>query len=74
MRNFWQYQICNNAAKAKNTINRHKITQPLQNCIGPTIRIGREIFCLLYAGLLTSAALLQFGYCQKLRTFWGKFV
>ena len=26
--------------------------QPFQNCIGPTIRIGREILCLLYAGFL----------------------
>ena len=26
--------------------------QPLQNCIGPTIRIGREIRCLPYAGFL----------------------
>ena len=26
------------------------MTQPLQNCIGPTIRIGREILCLPYAG------------------------
>ena len=24
--------------------------QPLQHCIGPTIRIGREILCLPYAG------------------------
>ena len=24
--------------------------QPLQNCIGPTIRIGRESLYLLYAG------------------------
>ena len=24
--------------------------QPLQNCIGPTIHIGREILCLPYAG------------------------
>ena len=24
--------------------------QPLKNCIGPTIRIGREILCLPYAG------------------------
>ena len=24
--------------------------QPLQICIGPTIRIGQEIWCLLYAG------------------------
>ena len=26
--------------------------QPLQNCIDPTIRIGREILCLPYAGFL----------------------
>ena len=26
------------------------IMQPLQNCIGPTIRIGLEILCLPYAG------------------------
>ena len=26
--------------------------QPLQNCIGPTIRISREILCLPYAGFL----------------------
>ena len=24
--------------------------QPLRNCNGPTIRIGREILCLPYAG------------------------
>ena len=24
--------------------------RPLQICIGPTIRIGREIWCLPYAG------------------------
>ena len=28
--------------------------QPLQNCIGPTIRIGREILCLPYAGFFFS--------------------
>ena len=28
------------------------IMQPLQNCIGPTICIGREIWCLPYAGFL----------------------
>ena len=27
--------------------------QPLQNCIGPTIRIGQEILCLPYAGFLS---------------------
>ena len=26
--------------------------QPLQICIGPTIRIGRESWCLPYAGFL----------------------
>ena len=26
--------------------------QPLQNCIGPTIRIGRESWCLPYAEFL----------------------
>ena len=27
-----------------------KILQLLKNCIGPTIRIGRESWCLPYAG------------------------
>ena len=27
--------------------------QLLQNCIGPTIRIGREILCLPYAGFFS---------------------
>ena len=31
------------------------MTQPLQNYIGPTIRIGREILCLPYAGFLIDA-------------------
>ena len=31
-----------------------KVAQPLQSCIGPTIRIGREIRCLLYAGFFVS--------------------
>ena len=39
--------------------------QPLQNCIGPTIRIGREIRCLPYAGFLTELfqkySLISFG-------------
>ena len=30
------------------------ITQPLQNCINPTIRIGQEILCLPYAGFLNT--------------------
>ena len=28
--------------------------RPLQNCIGPTIRIGREILCLPYAGFFSN--------------------
>ena len=31
--------------------SQKKITQPFQNCIGPTIRIGRDILCLPYAGI-----------------------
>ena len=31
--------------------------QPLKNCIGPTIRIGRESWCLLYAGFFSSKPL-----------------
>ena len=31
-----------------------KIMQPLQNCIGPAIRIGRESWCLPYAGYFFS--------------------
>ena len=29
--------------------------QPLQICIGPTIRIGRESWCLPYAGFLKAS-------------------
>ena len=29
------------------------MTQPLQNCIGPTIRIGQESWCLAYAGFFS---------------------
>ena len=29
---------------------KKKITQSLQNCIGPTIRTGWEILCLSFAG------------------------
>ena len=31
--------------------------QPLEHCIGPTIRIGREILCLLYAGFFITQPL-----------------
>ena len=34
--------------------------QPLQNCIGPTIRIGRESWCLPYAGFLARGLVLSF--------------
>ena len=33
--------------------------QPLRNCNGPTIRIGREILCLPYAGFLGSLILVE---------------
>ena len=33
--------------------------QPLQNCIGPTIRIGQEILCLSYAGFFFGNLLLS---------------
>ena len=32
--------------------------KPLQNCNGPTIRIGREILCLPYAGFFTHERVL----------------
>ena len=34
--------------------------QPLRNCNGPTIRIGREILCLPYAGFFLTLALLSY--------------
>ena len=36
--------------KKNNKKNIKKITQTLQICIGPTIRIGRKSWCLPYAG------------------------
>ena len=45
--------------------------QPLQNCIGPTIRIGREILCLPYAGFFTlgfSLTTYSLGWCSVQRT------
>ena len=33
--------------------------QPLQICIGPTIRIGRESWCLPYAGFFRSNTTTQ---------------
>ena len=37
----------------KNKKKKRKITQPLQICIGPSIRIGRESWCLPYAGFFS---------------------
>ena len=34
----------------KKKLKKLKIMIPLQICIGPTIRIGRESWCLPYAG------------------------
>ena len=36
--------------KSRNLSKNLKIKKNLQNCIGPTIRIGRESWCLPYAG------------------------
>ena len=36
--------------RRKKKEKKRKITQPLQICIGPSIRIGRESWCLPYAG------------------------
>ena len=33
--------------------------QPLQICIGPTIRIGQESWCLSYAGFFGTDSLLK---------------
>ena len=38
--------------KSKKKEKKEKITQLFQNCIGPTIRSGRESWCLPYAGFL----------------------
>ena len=46
-----------------------KIVQPLQNCIGPTIRIGREILCLPYAGFFCCCC----SYQDQLSVIVGSF-
>ena len=33
--------------------------KPLKNCVGPTIRIGREIHCLPYAGFFETYLILD---------------
>ena len=40
--------------------------QPVQNCIGPTIRIGREILCLPYAGFLLKSFFIGAIICTHL--------
>ena len=44
---FFSKKSCNLSQKK---IKIKKITQFLKNCIGPTIRIGRDSWCLPYAG------------------------
>ena len=34
----------------KKETKKKKITQPIKICIGPTIHIGQESWCLPYAG------------------------
>ena len=40
--------------------------QPIQNCIGPTFRIGQEILCLPYAGFLNSILVSHVACKQKM--------
>ena len=42
----------NHATSQKKELKK-RIMQHLHNCIGPTIRIGREIQCLPYAGFFS---------------------
>ena len=39
--------------------------QPLENCIGPTIRIGREILCLPYAGFFFETSKIKNHFYKK---------
>ena len=40
-----------------------KITQPLKNCIGPTLLISKEILCLQYAGFFfTNNNVIKFSF------------
>ena len=43
--------------------------QPLQNCIGPTIRIGQKILCLPYAGFYVSCFRIGEQPCTNM-LFW----
>ena len=51
-----------NLATSKKKKKIKKIMHFLQNCIGPTIRIGRESWCLPYAGFFR-----QSSYCLHCR-------
>ena len=49
--------------------------QPLQYCIGPTIRIGHKILCLPYAGFFVDDSgrvnnILQYGGSCKKKDFY----
>ena len=44
--------------------------QPLQNCIGPTIRLGREILCLPFAGFFV-ILLLTYFLLTKILTYFS---
>ena len=54
--------------------------QTLQKCIGPTIRIGRDLRCLPYAGFLfwkmefATFVLLECNYLVCLSSFLFRFV
>ena len=45
----FEVKSCSHIALFYRLFKESALTQPLQNFIGPTIRIGREILCLLNA-------------------------
>ena len=47
-----------------------QISQPLQNCIGPTIRIGREILCLLHAGFFLNLKVGIYNFTELAHWAW----
>ena len=45
--------------------------QPFQICIGPIIRIGRESWCLPYAGIFNKFSIYVVGeHSVKILSFW----
>ena len=49
--------------------------QPLQICIGPTIRIGRESWCLPYAGFFCIDFMTnEFKLSSKKKLVWDSLV